>query len=91
MSHRAGRLKRLGKVWGRVEGSLVVEGEALPELGERVYDARLREVGRVVSVLGRPDHFFIEVVGENLDYEEGSPLYLLREPGGKRNTRRRSR
>jgi len=91
MSREAKKLKRLGKVWGRVEGSLVVEAELLPELGEKIYDSRLREVGRVVSVLGPVNHFFVEVTGGNLDYEEGTPLYMLREDRGKRDTRRRSK
>jgi rRNA processing protein Gar1 len=78
MSREAKKLKRLGKVWGRVEGSLVIEAELLPELGEKIYDSQLREVGRVVSVLGPVNHFFIEVMGGNLDYEQGTPLYVLR-------------
>ncbi|MEM2846438.1 MAG: hypothetical protein QW624_02260 [Nitrososphaerota archaeon] len=91
MSRDAGKLKRLGRVWGKVEGSLVIEAELLPELGEKVYDSRLREVGRVVSVLGPINHFFVEIMGENLDYEEGAPLYVLRKNRSERDTRRRSK
>ncbi|MEM2188063.1 MAG: hypothetical protein QW330_03225 [Nitrososphaerota archaeon] len=91
MSRDAGKLKRLGRVWGKVEGSLVIEAELLPELGEKVYDSRLREVGRVVSVLGPVNHFFVEIMGENLDYEEGTPLYVLRKNRSERDTRRRSK
>jgi len=91
MSRDAGKLKRLGRVWGKVEGSLVIEAELLPELGEKVYDSRLREVGRVVSVLGPINHFFVEIMGENLDYEEGTPLYVLRKNRSERDTRRRSK
>ena len=91
MSRDAGKLKRLGRVWGKVEGSLVIEAELLPELGEKVYDSRLREVGRVVSVLGPVNHFFVEIMGENLDYEEGAPLYVLRKNRSERDTRRRSK
>jgi rRNA processing protein Gar1 len=91
MSHEAKKLKRLGKVWGRVEGSLVIEAELLPELGEKIYDSRLREVGRVVSILGPVNHFFVEVMGRNLDYKEGTSLYVLREGRGKQDTGRRSK
>ncbi|MEM0329618.1 MAG: hypothetical protein QXU12_02235 [Nitrososphaerota archaeon] len=91
MSRDAGKLKRLGRVWGKVEGSLVIEAELLPELGEKVYDSRLREVGRVVSVLGPVNHFFVEIMGENLDYEEGTPLYVLRKNRSERDTQRRSK
>lgn len=91
MSRDPGKLKRLGRVWGKVEGSLVIEAELLPELGEKVYDSRLREVGRVVSVLGPVNHFFVEIMGENLDYEEGTPLYVLRKNRSERDTRHRSK
>jgi rRNA processing protein Gar1 len=91
MSRETRKLKMLGKVWEKVEGSLVVEAELLPELGERVYDSRLRKVGRIVSILGPVNHFFVEVIGENLDYEQGTPLYVLREYQGGRGTERRPR
>jgi rRNA processing protein Gar1 len=91
MSREAKKLRRLGKVWGRVEGSLVIEAELLPELGEKIYDSRLKEVGRVVSVLGPVNHFFVEVMGGNLDYEQGTSLYVLQEERDKRDTGRRSK
>ncbi len=90
MSHDARKLKRLGRVWGHVEGSLIVEAELLPELGEKIYDSRLREVGRVVSVLGPVSHFFVEIMGENVSHEPGTPLYVLRGDRGKRDTGHRS-
>lgn len=89
MNHKAGKLKRLGRVWGKVEGSLIIEAELLPDLGEKVYDSQLREIGRVVSILGPVNHFFIEVIGGSLDPKEGAPLYVLRKNRGKRDTGRR--
>ena len=74
------RLKRIGRFWAFVEGKLVVEGESIPKLGEKVYDAGMREVGVVSSILGPIDHFFIEInPAKEAECEEGEPLYVLEE------------
>ncbi len=92
MSSARRRLKRLGKVRGIVERSLILEGEMIPELGEKVYDSKLSEVGRVLSVFGPTNRFFIEVsLSRDARYEEGTPLYILEEKRGRRDTRRSSR
>ncbi|MCD6591701.1 MAG: hypothetical protein J7K78_01625 [Thaumarchaeota archaeon] len=83
------KLKRLGKVWGVVEGRLVVEGETLPRLGETVYDSRMREVGVVLNVFGPINKFFIEIdPRDKPSYKEGTPLYILQEERASRHTRR---
>lgn len=83
------RLKRLGKIWGTVERSLILEGEIVPRLGEKVYDSRMSEVGRVLSVFGPTNRFFIEVsLSKNMRYKEGTPLYILEEKRERRDTRR---
>ena len=92
MSYTGRRLKRIGKVWGLVEKSLILEGEIVPELGEKVYDSKMREVGRVLSIFGPTSRFFIEVnLSKDMRYEEGTPLYILEGRRERRNTRRSSR
>ncbi len=80
MTHVPSVLKRVGRVWRIVEGSLVLEGDLMPILGEKVYDSSMKEVGRVISVFGPVDRYFIEVdpTGK-LEYRKGTPLYVLRE------------
>jgi len=80
MARRIRALRRLGRVWATVEGRIVVEGEHLPRLGEEVYDSRMRGVGVVSSVLGRVDHFFIEVKPrEGIKLADGEHLYIVAE------------
>lgn len=80
MPHAARMLKSLGRVHGVVEGSLILEGDIIPGLGEKVYDSRMKEVGRVLSVFGPVNRFFIEVSPSGkVEYRKGTPLYVLRE------------
>ena len=80
MSRPSRKLKRLGKVSAFVEGRLVVEGELLPRLGEKVYDSGMREVGVVLNVFGPVNRFFIEVEPrEGFEFKEGMPLYIIEE------------
>ena len=92
MGYASKRLKRLGRVWGTVEKSLILEGEIVPRLGEKVYDSKMSEVGRVLSVFGPTNRFFIAIsLSRDVQYEEGTPLYILGEKRGRRDTRRSSR
>jgi len=75
---RRRRLRRIGKIRGIVEGRIVVEGEFLPRLGEKVYDSSLNEVGVVLSILGPKNKFFIEVKPSKVrDRSIGEPLYII--------------
>ena len=75
---RRRRLKRIGRIRGIVEGRIVVEGEFLPRLGEKVYDSSLNEVGVVLSILGPKKKFFIEVKPSKIeDRSIGEPLYII--------------
>ena len=75
---RRRRLRRIGKIRGIVEGRIVVEGEFLPRLGEKVYDSSLNEVGVVLSILGPKNKFFIEVKPSKIvDYPIGESLYIM--------------
>ena len=71
-------LRRVGKIRGIVEGKLILDGEILPKLGEKVYDSSMREVGVVLSVLGPKNRFFIEVKPSKkaMELSKGQPLYL---------------
>ncbi len=70
----------MGKVWGIVEGKIVVEGESLPRLGEVVYDSSMREIGEVSSVFGKEGHFFIEITPrDGGGHRDGEPLYIIEE------------
>jgi len=71
-------LRRVGKIRGIVEGKLILDGEILPKLGEKVYDSSMREVGVVLSVLGPKNRFFIEVKPskKTMELSKGQPLYL---------------
>ena len=72
------RLRRIGRIRGIVEGRMVVEGEHLPRLGEKVYDSSLNEVGVVLSILGPKNKFFIEVKPLKAgDCPIGEPLYII--------------
>ena len=75
---RRRRLRRIGRIRGIVEGRIVVEGEILPRLGEKVYDSSLNEVGVVLSILGPKNKFFIEVKPSKVrDHSIGEPLYII--------------
>jgi len=75
---RRRRLRRIGRIRGIVEGRMVVEGEHLPRLGEKVYDSSLNEVGVVLSILGPKNKFFIEVKPLKAgDRPIGEPLYII--------------
>ena len=75
---RRRRLKRIGRIRGIVEGRMVVEGEHLPRLGEKVYDSSLNEVGVVLSILGPKNRFFIEVKPlKAADRPIGESLYII--------------
>ena len=75
---RRRRLRRIGRIRGIVEGRMVVEGEHLPRLGEKVYDSSLNEVGVVLSILGPKNKFFIEVKPLKAgDRPVGEPLYII--------------
>ncbi|MCD6125910.1 MAG: hypothetical protein J7J19_02750 [Thaumarchaeota archaeon] len=72
------RLRKIGKIRGIVEGRIVVEGEFVPRLGEKVYDPSLNEVGVVLSILGPKNRFFIEVKPSKAeDHPIGEPLYII--------------
>jgi len=74
---RRRRLRRIGRI-RIVEGRMVVEGEHLPRLGEKVYDSSLNEVGVVLSILGPKNKFFIEVKPSRAgDRPIGEPLYII--------------
>jgi len=75
---RRRRLRRIGRIRGIVEGRIVVEGEYLPRLGEKVYDSSLNEVGVVLSILGPKNKFFIEVKPSKMEEcSIGEPLYII--------------
>ena len=87
MARRVRGLRRLGKVWAIVEGKVVVKGERMPRLGEKVYASDMRELGVVSSVFGKEEEFYVEVkpIG-GASISEGTALYLLEEskkPGRK--------
>ena len=72
------RLRKLGRIRGIVEGRIVVEGELVPRLGEKVYDSSLNEVGVVLSILGPKNKFFIEVKPSKAESQTiGESLYII--------------
>ncbi|HDJ67305.1 MAG TPA: hypothetical protein ENF33_06310 [Nitrososphaeria archaeon] len=72
------RLRKLGRIRGIVEGRIVVEGELVPRLGEKVYDSSLNEVGVVLSILGPKNKFFIEVKPSKAEsHTIGESLYII--------------
>ncbi|RLG09699.1 MAG: hypothetical protein DRN64_03655 [Thaumarchaeota archaeon] len=80
MGRPSRRLRRLGKAFAFAEGRLVVEGELLPSLGDKVYDSGMREVGVVLNVFGPVNRFFIEVEPrKGFRFEKGTPLYIIEE------------
>ncbi|RLG00593.1 MAG: hypothetical protein DRN49_02725 [Thaumarchaeota archaeon] len=72
------RLRKIGKVRRVVEGRIVIEGEIVPRLGEKVYDSSLNEIGVVLSVFGPKNKFFIEVKPSKAENRPiGESLYII--------------
>ncbi|MEM2003128.1 MAG: hypothetical protein QXI27_04000 [Nitrososphaerota archaeon] len=69
----------LGTYFKKVGHELLILGKNLPDLGDRVYDEKLREVGYVSNVFGRVENYFIIVRNlTNREFREGDVFYLIR-------------
>ena len=76
------RIILLGSYFRKSDENLILSAKMLPDLGERVYDEKLREVGYVSGVFGRRDNFFVVV--RCLKKEESpksNEYYIIRREG----------
>lgn len=76
------RIILLGSYFGKSGENLILSAKTLPDLGERVYDEKLREVGYVSGVFGRRDSFFIVVRCLNREEStQSNEYYIIRREG----------
>lgn len=69
----------LGTFYKKVGNDLLVIGKNLPNLGDKVYDEKLREVGYVSNIFGRVQNFFILIKNlTNREFLDKSELYLIK-------------
>lgn len=74
------RILLLGKYFRKTDEGLILSSQTLPELGEKVYDQKLREVGYVSGVFGKCDNFFVVVkCPKNLDFPLDNEYFIIRE------------
>lgn len=55
------KIIQLGKLFKKTNNNLILIGDNLPNLGEKVYDEKMMEIGYVSNVFGRIENFFIVV------------------------------
>jgi len=72
----------IGELYRVDNQQILLSGRSVPEIGERVYNSRLREAGYVSDVFGRVDDFYILIklrnnIGENSPGEK-ERFYVLR-------------
>lgn len=85
MSKRAKKLKRIGRIRAIIEGKLVVEGDAMPKLGDPVYNSKMEIVGIVSGIFGPINHFFIEInPSKRVELKKEEPLYVLEDKSGEK-------
>jgi len=85
-------LKRLGKVLHvSSSGNLIVHADIAPEIGSKIVDEKLKEVGSVYDVIGPVDHPYVTVRPvEKSEAEKyvGKTLYILNGKGERRGKRK---
>lgn len=78
-------MKRLGKVLHvSSSGNLIVQANIAPEIGSKVVDEKLKEVGSVYDVIGPVNSPYVAVRPiERSEVEKyvGKPLYILESKG----------
>lgn len=78
MSNVKRKLILLGKAIHNVSGELILKGENVPRLGDRVYDKEMKDVGYVSNIFGPVNSFYISVkLKENIPYEKGSKFFIM--------------
>jgi len=86
-------LKRLGKVLHvSSSGNLVVQANIAPEIGSKVVDEKLKEVGSVYDVIGPVNSPYVTIrpiERSEADKYVGKPLYIL--DGKGRSQRKQSK
>lgn len=90
IGHRRGSSRRrlgerfimIGELYRVNAQRVLLSGKSVPEIGEKVYDSRLKEVGYVSDVFGPVDGFYIAVKrvkqGEEIVLGEKERFYVLR-------------
>lgn len=69
----------LGTYFKKAGHDILILGKNLPDLGDRVYDEKLREVGYVSNVFGRVENYFITVrTLTDREFREGDVFYLIK-------------
>ncbi|HID04358.1 MAG TPA: hypothetical protein EYH45_03335 [Candidatus Caldiarchaeum subterraneum] len=66
----------LGTVYRSDEGKILVKASSIPNLGDKVLDNKLREIGYVSNVLGPASSPFVVVkLIKEIELPEGTELY----------------
>ncbi len=66
----------LGMVYRSDKGKMLVKASAIPRLGDKVFDSRLREIGYVSNVLGPASSPFVIVkLTKDIELPEGAEVY----------------
>jgi len=72
----------LGTVYRCDKNKMLVKASAIPRLGDKVYDGKLREIGYVSNVLGPASSPFVVVkLTRDVELPEGVEVYGRREHG----------
>jgi len=73
------RIILLGSYFRKSDENLILSAKMLPDLGERVYDEKLREVGYVSGVFGRCNNFFVVVrCLKREEFPRSNEYYIIR-------------
>lgn len=78
--HKSEKIIQLGKLFRKTNDSLILIGNALPNLGEKVYDEKMMEIGYVSNVFGRIENFYIVVRCHitDKDFLANENFYIIR-------------
>ncbi len=73
------RILLLGSYFRKTDENLILSAKMLPNLGEKVYDEKLREIGYVSSVFGKCDNFFVVVrCLKKEEHPHSNEYYIIR-------------